>query len=457
MLKQEFIESLSSLGDAANGLVDALQTQPSVSIRMNPHKTVATLPAESDGEVPYCEGGYFLKERPLFTLDPAWHQGRYYVQDASSMFVASAVKQLTKYADTPLLVLDSCAAPGGKTLAATDMLPAGSVMVCNEIVPKRAAILRENVIKWGLTRAIVTRGDTEALAKSGVKFDLIIADVPCSGEGMMRKDSEAAEQWSEGLVSECAELQHEIAENLWEALRPGGILLYSTCTFNLQENELQVARLIDELEAESVPLEFDPSWGIMPSLVDGVHAARFLPGRVRGEGLFMAALRKPGDSTPALQQISAKKAKSKPAKITPADRAVLEAAASWIADDAQMSISDGRVNASVPEVSMIASRLSKHTDIIHDGIPVGIIKGRDLTPLQSLAMSQGLKLDAFPKVDVDRDTALSYLRRDAVVVPDTTPRGLVLLTFEGAPLGFVKNLGNRTNNLYPAEWRILMH
>lgn len=464
MLKDNFIASLSALGPHAEGLADALLTPPEVSVRLNPAKPPLTLPAEVAGTVPWHPQGRYLDRRPVFTLDPALHQGRYYVQDASSMFVAEAVRQLVGTVDEPLLVLDACAAPGGKSTAVADLLPAGSVLVSNEIVPRRAAALRENIIKWGYPGAIVTRGDTRSLARCGLLFDLVIADVPCSGEGMMRKEPEAAAQWSEGLVQECAALQADIVANLWDALRPGGLMLYSTCTFNREEDERQLLRAVDELGAQSLTLAADASWGILPSLEPAVAALRFFPGRVKGEGLFVAALRKPGDSPAALRGIGrrdaragARKGGRKGAGPLQADRSALEAASAWVSDKlTELTLTDGRINASTPAVAAVAARLAKVTDVIYEGVAVALLKGRDLLPLQSLAMSRALRADAFPRVDLSRGDALAYLRHDALTLPEGTPRGFVLVTYEGVPLGFAKHLGNRTNNLYPAEWRILM-
>ncbi|MCM1336128.1 MAG: hypothetical protein NC187_02735 [Candidatus Amulumruptor caecigallinarius] len=465
MIKDSFIDSLAPLGHAADGLPEALMTPPEVSIRINPAKPPLSLPAQADGNVPWHPSGRYLATRPTFTLDPALHQGRYYVQDASSMFVAEAVRQLIAGDDAPLLVLDACAAPGGKSTAVADMLPPGSVLVSNEIVPARAASLRENVIKWGFPGAIVTRGDAQALVRSGLRFDIIIADVPCSGEGMMRKEPEAAAQWSPGLVVECAALQSEIVTALWQALRPGGTMIYSTCTFNLHEDEEQLLHAASDLGAVSVPLAVEPSWGIFPSLDPAVHALRFFPGRVRGEGLFMGALRKPGDAPHSLSTLSARSTKrnaktakaAKGSSTDPASREALARAAEWVCPELSvLSLTDGRINASTPQAAAVANALKGFTDVIYEAVAVAILKGRDIIPLQSLAMSTALRPDAFPRVEVSRADAIAYLRRDSLTLPADTPRGLVLLTFEGMPLGFAKHLGNRTNNLYPPEWRILM-
>ncbi|MDE6403101.1 MAG: rRNA cytosine-C5-methyltransferase, partial [Muribaculaceae bacterium] len=213
-LPKQFIEqitALTALEPRVGGLIEALESTPaSVSVRLNmrgSHKPVTDIAGRPLGNpVPWCDNGYYLAERPRFTLDPAIHQGRYYVQDASSMFLSHVIDTLTRdERDTPLVYLDACAAPGGKTTAAIDRLPAGSLVVANEWDFKRASILRENLSKWGHPDTVVSRGDTRRIAKLRAMFDIIAADVPCSGEGMMRKDPEAVSQWSPALVAQCAE------------------------------------------------------------------------------------------------------------------------------------------------------------------------------------------------------------------------------------------------------------
>lgn len=446
-LPQAFIEMIDA-EPALAGLSEALTTEPSVAIRINSRKSYTT---PYDTIVPWCQSGRYLPKRPAFTFDPAMHQGRYYVQDASSMISWHAVRQISSRINRPITFLDACAAPGGKTTAAIDALPDGSMVFANEYVPSRAVVLRENIIKWGYSRCIVSRGDTARIARIGEIFDIIVADVPCSGEGMMRKDPEAVAQWSPRLIEECATRQREILDNLWQALAPGGYLIYSTCTFNRQENEEIVAYLHDEYEAESIDLEIPEEWGIAPGIGTPHHCYRFLPGRIIGEGLFMAAVRKPGELS---STIPTARRKDRAPKSRP--NPIAEKAREWLVDPKEWEISmvDDRVMAIPKTADAMLSLASKHLDIIHYGIRLAAIKGKDLIPAQALAMSTDLSPDAFPHYDVDYDTAIAYLRHEAVAIPDA-PRGYVLLHYDGHPLGFVKNLGNRANNLYPAEWRIL--
>jgi NOL1/NOP2/fmu family ribosome biogenesis protein len=287
---------------------------------------------------------------------------------------------------------------------------------------------------------VVSRGDTSRISKLRNEFDIVIADVPCSGEGMFRKDEEAVAQWTPGLVAECARLQREIIDNLWPALRPGGYLIYSTCTFNRSENQDNVRYMIDELGAEHVEIPVDPAWGIVER--DG--CLHFLPGKIRGEGLTVSVVRKPGSYNTKGQRTE--KLKAAPAQAKPC--------VGWIDNGERCGwqIVDDRIVA-MADPHRVA-RIGKALDLIYTGVEVANVKGRDVIPTQALAMSRNLSEAAFPRYEVSYEEAINYLRRDTVTL-EGAPRGHVLLTFNDKPLGFVKNLGNRANNLYPAPWRIL--
>ena len=452
-LPQLFVDEINELAvkePRVTGLIDALgNTAPSVSVRFNRAKS-PVIPDSVAGEnvgspVPWCAAGRYLASRPLFTLDPAIHQGMYYVQDASSMFISHVIDSLTRDIDHPIAYLDACAAPGGKTTAAIDALPEGSLVVANEWDYRRAEILRENIIKWGYPSTVVSRGDTRRYSKLRDTFDIIAADVPCSGEGMMRKDTEAVDQWIPALVEQCASRQREIVDNLWPALKPGGYLIYSTCTFNRAENEEIIDYLIDNLGAESVEIPTAGFDGILPGIDTSRHCYRFMPHLVDGEGLFMAVVRKPGDTSSSRRE---KLKEPKPAKLPFKLPECFPASLVAMPDgDTLYGISR--------QWKPLVDKLTSTVDVLMPGVEIATVKGRDLIPAQGLAMSTALERGTVPEVEVDRDTALTYLRRDAITLPDGTPRGHILLTHNTIPLGWVKNLGNRSNNLYPAPWRIL--
>lgn len=467
MLKEEFKQMLAAMGPDFDGLAEALgNTAPEVSVRINPRKNrEGEMPFASDDRVAWCDDGIYLPERPQFTLDPALHQGRYYVQDASSMSLKRIVSLLSRRLGGPLRLLDACAAPGGKTLCASDALPEGSFTVANEYDYRRAEILRENVVKWGASsRVAVSRGDTARFRRLTDTFDIVCVDAPCSGEGMMRKDATACEQWSSALIAECAARQREILENVWPSLRPGGFLIYSTCTFNTAENEETIAGFAADHGAKFEDSGLEEFPGVTGPQIPGVKAVRFLPGRTRGEGLFVSVIRKPGneagtpnelyDLRPARAERSPKGKKGG----KPAQGPDLETPRRWIADPGMiLQPQDSAVVAVPSRHAAFADALRRELDLISCGTETAVLKGRDLVPSHDLAMAAPalLRPDAFPTAEADRETALRYLRREAVTLPAETPRGIVLLFYGGYPLGFVKNIGNRANNLYPQQWRIL--
>ncbi|MDO4320241.1 MAG: rRNA cytosine-C5-methyltransferase [Bacteroidales bacterium] len=449
MLPDGFLAMLADTGSPLfDGLGDTLlSTAPQVAVRVNPAKGAA-LPAGAD-RVEWSPDGFYLVGRPGFTFDPALHQGLYYVQDASSMAVTQAVAEAVRACGgRPLRYLDACAAPGGKTLGALGCLPAGSFVVANEYSRRRVDVLTENLVKWGAGHTVVTSCDASSIRGLDGFFDIIGADVPCSGEGMMRKEPEAVAQWSPGLVAECASLQRSIVACLWRMLRPGGWLVYSTCTFNLDENERVVDYLVSEFAAETVAVPaLDNAAGVAGGIGTSARCYRFVPGRVRGEGQFVALLRKPGDGPAATPRVRGRRSAAK-SSLSPI-------CAGWVDGGFELWTDGDSVRALPAAHRGLAGAVGESMHIVSGGLEVAAVKGRDLVPSQALAMSTALCRDAFACAEVDAATALRYLERNAVVLPEGTPRGYVLLTCGGSPLGFVKNLGNRSNNLYPASWRIL--
>lgn len=449
-LPRRFIEYISAYPSLAP-LAESLLSAPEVSIRLNPSKLS---PREAEAfaiagvelePVEWCPEGRYLSSRPQFTFDPRLHQGLYYVQDASSMAVTAAIRSIAPAA--PVAYLDMCAAPGGKTTAAISALPHGSMVVANEYDYKRAEILAENMAKWGSPYAMATRGDTKRIAKALPEtFDIVAVDAPCSGEGMMRKDDKAREQWSEALVRECAAVQRDILANAWAALKPGGHLIYSTCTFNRSENEDNIDWLVSELGAEPLQIaELDASDTVAEGVMTDYPCYRFIPGKARGEGLFLCLLRKPGELRAAKPNARAK------AKAL----AEMQSIARWLDPSVEWRLEragDDVYALPAPQAHLMAC-VAKELDAHMPGLRVATIKGKDIVPAHELAMSAALRHDAFPVAEVDSATAVAYLQRQNVQ-PEGAPRGYVLLTHGGHPLGFVKNMSNRANNLYPKNWRI---
>ena len=442
-LNGKFVERTRALfGEERYGrFVQALETEPVVSIRFNDRKMEAD---SSLNAVPWASAGRYLESRPVFTADPLFHAGCYYVQEASSMFVEQVVSQ---YVDRPVRALDLCAAPGGKSTLLLSLLPQGSMLVSNEPVPLRAQILAENVTKWGNAASLVTRNEPADFAPFRNFFDFILVDAPCSGEGMFRKDSYAVEQWSVSNVEQCAKRQREIVADIWESLRPGGLLVYSTCTFNREENEDCVEWIANELGAEVLKLEISDKWNITGSLTtEGLPVYRFIPGYTAGEGLFLAVLRKDGSST--VMQPKAPRMQLAPAKLK-------SEVAKWIAapGDFDFVMQGDTVIAMPKEHTAAMLALQQKLKVLHMALPLAEVKNNKILPLHALAMSSELVAQAFNTVELEREKALAYLHREALLFADA-PLGHLLLTYKGTPIGFVKNIGNRANNLYPAEWRI---
>jgi 16S rRNA C967 or C1407 C5-methylase (RsmB/RsmF family) len=294
-LPEEFIRYTRQLiGDERfQSYLESFQEDVPVSIRLNPRKMQGWTVVDGAEPVPWCHEGYYLKHRPQFTMDPLLHAGCYYVQEAASMFVSHVLRQ---YVSQPVAMLDLCAAPGGKSTAAIAALPEGSVLTANEPIRQRASILSENIQKWGYPACTVTNQYPEFFRKSKHRFDVILCDVPCSGEGMFRRDAATIAEWSPKNVEHCCRLQRDIVSNAWECLNPGGLLIYSTCTFNTHENEENVSWIQEQFGAEVLPVDTRSEWHITGSLLPGFNAPvyRFIPGITRSEGLFMCVLRKRG-------------------------------------------------------------------------------------------------------------------------------------------------------------------
>ena len=438
--------------------------EPPVSVRYNPLKQHLLSEGDDDlrvsSPVPWCRNAYYLSERPDFTLDPLFHAGLYYVQEASSMFLDEVLRQLLSLPHpssatvpcgspqgsphpsslgsrpSPLgepegalgkpegAVLDLCAAPGGKSTLLRAALPEDTTLYSNEVNRKRANILYENILKQGYPNVVVTSCSSEDYGRSGEDFDIILTDVPCSGEGMFRKDPETIGEWSLSNVMKCSQLQREIVADVWPRLKAGGLLIYSTCTFNLHENEENVLWILRTLGGELLPVEVKPEWNITPSLLPELEGPvyRFIPGITRGEGLFMAVIRKAGSDNDSVNE-----------------------------NDNRNEIRNARLRKS----SFQLSRAVMHPDILYPSPSALGTNDKASAASKSAASKSAAPTSAdAPMVPLTRMQALQYLHREALVLPPDTPRGIVIVTYRGLPLGYAKNIGSRANNLYPQEWRI---
>lgn len=452
-LPSAFIERTRALmGDEAYSALEAtLQEEASVSIRVNSAKW-NEMP--QGVPVPWASAGMYLSRRPFFTFDPLFHAGCYYVQEASSMFLEQV---MCTYVTTPVVMLDLCAAPGGKSTHARSLLPDGSLLVANEVIRNRSQVLAENLIKWGHSEVIVTNNDPSDFNALTNLFDVILTDVPCSGEGMFRKDPVAVEEWSVDNVTVCQQRQHKILTDVWPSLKPGGLLIYSTCTYNKEEDEENVAWIARELGADVLEVPVAAEWGITGNLVgEEFPVYRFLPHRTKGEGLFLAVLRKSFSEQLIMRNEKFHSVKGKNVKRRKQPLVVPREAEERIlhADDFLFEVKGTQVIAFPKQHVPIYAALQQTLHILHAGITVGEMKGKDFVPDHSLAMSTALNKETFPQAELTYEQAIAYLRKEALVLDASIPRGYVLLTYQQVPLGFAKNIGNRANNLYPQEWRI---
>lgn len=450
-LPDDFVKYTQGImdGDTWQRFLKGMDEEPPVSIRLNPYKYDAArmqLPAEEKSRVEWCEQGRYLKQRPSFTLDPLLHAGAYYVQEAASMYVTDVVRRFAA-ADGPLMALDLCAAPGGKSTALRSVLPEGSLLMSNEPMRQRANILMENIQKFGHPDTIVTNSYAIDYQRSKLEFDVILCDVPCSGEGMFRKDEGAIREWSAQNVRKCAELQRQIIADIMPCLREGGLLIYSTCTFNRHEDEENTDFIADTFGMEKL---------------DERH---FIPGVTPTEGLYMAALRRKDSPAPssagnmltaAASQKAQKAAKRRGKGNTQQPVTGAKMISRWIegSEGYDLTMLGGRIVAVGKRWRTVFDRAQERLRVMHAGIEIGEQKGKDIIPSECLALSTAVSRSAFASAELGREQALQYLRREQITLPTDTPRGYVLATYLGLPLGFAKNLGNRANNMFPQEWRI---
>ncbi|HVW15215.1 MAG TPA: hypothetical protein VHB54_15395 [Mucilaginibacter sp.] len=415
------------------------------SIRLNPFKP-STI--EHASQVPWCEWGYYLSSRPSFTFDPLFHARCYYVQEASSMFIGHMLKNIKP--DDNIKVLDLCAAPGGKSTLISSLLNSDDLLVANEIIKTRVPVLSDNLTRWGPSNTIVTNNDPRDFSRLKGFFDIIVVDAPCSGSGMFRKDPDAMNEWSEANVNLCQQRQERILADVYPALKEDGYLIYSTCSYSIEEDEQILDWLCDEFELESIRIPIEAGWGIVESHSDK-HKAwgyRFYPGKVEGEGLFAACLvkKESGGETsfrfkdqqkPNYKEIDLLKPYIKNAD----EYYYTKVGDDWLAID------------KTHKESLLI--LQQNLYIKKSGVRIGKLAGKELIPDHELALSLIIKKDAFLQTELNKEQAIQYLRRDNIIGLMPDHKGWSLMNYEGQTLGWAKLLPNRINNYYPKEIRIL--
>ena len=419
--------------------------QPAVtSVRLHPQKQTGSY--KDARHVPWCSEGRYLEERPVFTLDPAYHAGAYYVQEASSMFLDHMVKTIIPERKN-LRVLDLCGAPGGKSTLLASLMEEGTLLISNEVIRSRATILEENVVRWGYTNNWVTSNDPKDFGRLEGYFDLIVVDAPCSGSGLFRKDQKALEDWTEANVHLCSQRQQRIIADVWPSLKEGGVLIYATCSYSTEEDEEILDWLAKECNATALRAEPPAGWGIVTTeSKEGMHGYRFFPDKVGGEGFFIAAVRKEEETRdvkyPRYKTAHDPKAQAQSAHLLHRDDMLL------------IPASKESYHAIHPGHEADWHLLQKQVYLRKTGLALGMPAAKEWIPAHDVALS----IDRFrniPILEVDRERALKYLKKEEfTALPET--KGWQIVTYGGRGLGWIKGLGNRFNNYLPKHWRIRM-
>jgi len=417
------------------------------SIRLNPFKKTGVKIGEP---VPWCPEGYYLDARPSFTFDPLFHAGCYYVQEASSMFIAHILKHIRQNNDEPVKVLDLCAAPGGKSTLINSAIGSSDLLVANEIIKTRVPVLCDNLNRWGNANTIVSNNDPRDFGRLTGFFDIILVDAPCSGSGMFRKDPQAMNEWSEGNVNLCHQRQERILADIYPALKEDGYLIYSTCSYSHQENEDILGWLCQEFDMESVRIPINESWGIVESQSTAQKAwgYRFYPDKVKGEGLFAACLKK---REPAKQLYFSKSKENQ--KLLAKELDIVKSYLRQPDDFYFFKVADTWMTIK-KEHKPAVEVLQKYLYLKKSGTRPGQIMGNELVPDHELALSIYINKDNVLQTELNYERAIQYLRRENIELP-STGKGWSVMTFEQQALGWAKLLPNRVNNYFPKELRIL--
>lgn len=428
-------------------LLDSLDGQAVTSVRFNPYK----IGSRPEGDcVPWNRYGFYLENRPQFTLDTKMHSGGYYVQEASSMFVEHIYRCAVKEQDSVRL-LDMCAAPGGKATLYSTLVGAEGIVVANEPIRQRAAVLADNIKRWGVGNVVVSCNDPQHFKGFDDWFDVVAIDAPCSGEGMFRKNKEARSQWSPETVAMCAARQRRIISDAWDTLRPGGVLIYSTCTFNRMENEDNIKWLYDNFECCGIDIKCPEDWGIVKGDVNGICTFRFYPNRLRGEGFFAAAVRK------ADRKIKTRTPRPRREIITDLPKKQSALLSRWVNQPQYMrfaAIGDscyGFYRSQFNAVKMLAESLN----VIYSGVCMGQLFGEKLRPDHALALFHDLNTSSVNIADVSEQDALDFLRKKDPKDVRIFAEGLNLVCSDSMPVGWLKRIGGRTNSLLPSSFRIM--
>ncbi len=443
-LPEQFLNSLSGIkGFDENAFVDLHEGEEKItSVRLNPFKKIE-LDFNLNKSVSWCENGFYLDERPSFTFDPLFHAGCYYVQEAGSLFLSHALKHSVDL-NQPLAVLDLCAAPGGKSTLINSLINEQSFLISNEVIKPRAEVLSHNLNKWGTCNTAVTNCDPQIFNKLDSVFDVIVADVPCSGSGLFRKQANAVNEWSLDNVNLCSTRQKRIVGDCIGSLKPGGIFIYSTCSYSKEENEMEVEWMMNEFDLDLLNIPLEEHWKI----VDTGLGYRFYPYLTKSEGFFCCVLRKKGE----MGFDHSKKHK----KITFEEIGKRE----FEPLKDKIDLKDNhKIFRFQNEFKLVSTQLFDFMNLYgtnlyfkKTGTTLGELKHQDFLPNHEFAQSIYLS-SSFNRIELTKEQAISFLRKENVNIK--AEKGIGLMTYKNQGLGWAKVLDNRINNYLPKEFRIL--
>jgi 16S rRNA C967 or C1407 C5-methylase (RsmB/RsmF family)/NOL1/NOP2/fmu family ribosome biogenesis protein len=449
-LPSDFLNSIEvAPGFERKSFIDAHESGDQItSIRINPSKfkneEISFREIQTE-LVPWSKHGYYLSSRPSFTFDPLFHAGCYYVQEASSMFLEQALSQ-TVDLSKDMRILDLSAAPGGKSTHLQSLITEGSLLVSNDVIRSRANVLKDNIIKWGAENVVVTNNDPRDFSTLDDFFDVVVIDAPCSGSGLFRRDPAAIAEWSLNNVALCSQRQQRILADILPALKNNGILIYSTCSYSVEEDEEIIDWLTSTREYEPLPLRIEEEWNIISTTSSlGAYGYRFWPGKSKGEGFFIACLQKKSGSD--FTGASTK-------KLMVASKKDIDMAAQWMNGSGKKFIKHENTLYAWPEIHVEEMNiLLNNLRVIYSGVKAGELMRDKLVPDHALALC-GLVNDSIPRCELELEDSIKYLQRKEFQV-ETIRKGWQLVNYHGHSLGWMNVLSNRINNYYPKELRIL--
>lgn len=443
----DFVELIrKKFGDESDDFLTAIQHAAQSSIRINPTKWKAEFQLGPWSEVPWYSKGYTYKDRPSYIIDPAFHAGAYYVQESSSMFIGHVLQSIKSKLPTGAIVLDLCAAPGGKSTLLLDEIGNDAILVANETIKARSLVLKENIMKWGRNNCVVTNMDPKEIGERNTRFDLILVDAPCSGEGLFRKDPQASTEWSLDNVALCAARQNRIVDDILPVLADGGYLIYSTCTYNDEENIKNVLNWQKKFDLESVKIDVAWHWGVTISSLEDAEGYHFYPHKVSGEGFFCAVLQKSGTNDVSNIQHSK-------SQLQQPDKQQNEAINQFVKRESLRLIhKNGDVYHYNEALGHKIHDFLAEYRLIYSGIKCGNLNKTLFIPDHALALSEIIQSN-IPKHQLEIEEARAYLRRNLQSI-NNPAKSWMLIQYQDLNLGWIKNLGNRINNYFPQELRI---